>query len=245
MTSVGGIGFELSFDGSKMMSSINSACERIHRRFSQSFEAAGQSATQSISTSNSEIQAILDDSGRSMRSKASAIAAIYRREGDAMSDAMRKAWSHIERDSAQSSDKTEKSFISIRRRAKDSADQMAESFSRGFSEMESDAANTEKSISSKFSGLIKKAGTLFAGLFAAKKLIDFGKQCIELGSDLSEVQNVVDVTFSTMSSKVDEFAKSAVKSCLKPWQSSTQVLLVPWQRLSVSQSDGPIICQRH
>ena len=212
MTSVGGIGFELSFDGSKMMSSINSACERIHRRFSQSFEAAGQSATQSISTSNSEIQAILDDSGRSMRSKASAIAAIYRREGDAMSDAMRKAWSHIERDSAQSSDKTEKSFISIRRRAKDSADQMAESFSRGFSEMESDAANTEKSISSKFSGLIKKAGTLFAGLFAAKKLIDFGKQCIELGSDLSEVQNVVDVTFSTMSSKVDEFAKSAVKS---------------------------------
>lgn len=129
-----------------------------------------------------------------------------------MSDAMRKAWSHIERDSAQSSDKTEKSFISIRRRAKDSADQMAESFSRGFSEMESDAANTEKSISSKFSGLIKKAGTLFAGLFAAKKLIDFGKQCIELGSDLSEVQNVVDVTFSTMSSKVDEFAKSAVKS---------------------------------
>ena len=147
-----------------------------------------------------------------MRSKASAIAAIYRREGDAMSDAMRKAWSHIERDSAQSSDKTEKSFISIRRRAKDSADQMAESFSRGFSEMESDAANTEKSISSKFSGLIKKAGTLFAGLFAAKKLIDFGKQCIELGSDLSEVQNVVDVTFSTMSSKVDEFAKSAVKS---------------------------------
>lgn len=212
MTSVGGIGFELSFDGSKMMSSINSACERIHRRFSQSFEDAGQSATQSISTSNSEIQAILDDSGRSMRSKASAIAAIYRREGDAMSDAMRKAWSHIERDSAQSSDKTEKSFISIRRRAKDSADQMAESFSRGFSEMESDAANTEKSISSKFSGLIKKAGTLFAGLFAAKKLIDFGKQCIELGSDLSEVQNVVDVTFSTMSSKVDEFAKSAVKS---------------------------------
>lgn len=129
-----------------------------------------------------------------------------------MSDAMRKAWSHIERDSAQSSDKTEKSFISIRRRAKDSADQMAESFSRGFSEMESDAANTEKSISSKFSGLIKKAGTLFAGLFAAKKLIDFGKQCIELGSDLSEVQNVVDVTFSTMSSKVDEFAKSAAQS---------------------------------
>lgn len=129
-----------------------------------------------------------------------------------MSDAMRKAWSHIERDSTQSSDRTEGSFISIRRRAEDSADQMAESFSNGFSEMESDAANAEKSISSKFSGLIKKVGALFAGVFAAKKLIDFGKQCIELGSDLSEVQNVVDVTFGTMTSKVDEFAKSAAQS---------------------------------
>lgn len=129
-----------------------------------------------------------------------------------MSEAMRKAWSHIERNSTQSSDRTEGSFINIRRRAEDSANQMAESFSNGFSEMESEAANAEKSISSKFSGLIKKVGTLFAGLFAAKKLIDFGKRCIELGSDLSEVQNVVDVTFSTMSSKVDEFAKSAAQS---------------------------------
>ena len=47
--------------------------------------------------------------------------------------------------------------------------------------------------------LAKKAGAALAGAFAIKKLVDFGKSCIELGSDLSEVQNVVDVTFPHMS----------------------------------------------
>lgn len=61
-------------------------------------------------------------------------------------------------------------------------------------------------------GLAKKAGATIAAAFAVKKLVNFSKQCIELGSDLAEVQNVVDVTFSTMSKKVDEFAKSAASS---------------------------------
>ena len=51
-----------------------------------------------------------------------------------------------------------------------------------------------------------------AAAFSVKKLADFGKKCIELGSDLSEVQNVVDVTFPEMTGKVDEFAKSAAVS---------------------------------
>lgn len=58
-------------------------------------------------------------------------------------------------------------------------------------------------------GLAKKAGAALAGAFAIKKLIDFGKSCIELGSDLSEVQNVVDVTFPHMSKQIDQFAKNA------------------------------------
>lgn len=61
-------------------------------------------------------------------------------------------------------------------------------------------------------GLAKKAGLALAGAFAIKKLVDFGKSCLDLGSDLAEVQNVVDVTFPSMSSKVDEFAKSAAGS---------------------------------
>lgn len=58
-------------------------------------------------------------------------------------------------------------------------------------------------------GLAKKAGAALAAAFAVKKLIDFGAQCIELGSDLQEVQNVVDVTFPRMSKQIDDFAKNA------------------------------------
>lgn len=60
--------------------------------------------------------------------------------------------------------------------------------------------------------LAKKAGAAIAGAFAVKKILDFGASCIQLGSDLSEVQNVVDVTFPRMSSRVDEFARSAAQS---------------------------------
>ena len=45
--------------------------------------------------------------------------------------------------------------------------------------------------------------------FSLYKLFDWGKEGVELGSDLSEVQNVVDVTFSHMSDSVDNWAKSA------------------------------------
>lgn len=57
----------------------------------------------------------------------------------------------------------------------------------------------------------RKAGAALAGAFAVKKLVDFGKSCIKLGSDLAEVQNVVDVTFPHMTAQIDKFAKSAIK----------------------------------
>lgn len=60
--------------------------------------------------------------------------------------------------------------------------------------------------------LAKKAGAALAGAFAVKKLVDFTASCIELGSDLQEVQNVVDVAFPHMTSQMDKWAKSAATS---------------------------------
>lgn len=60
--------------------------------------------------------------------------------------------------------------------------------------------------------MAKKAGIALAAAFGVKKLVDFGKQCVELGSDLAEVQNVVDVTFPKMTAQVDRFAKDAAAS---------------------------------
>ena len=78
-----------------------------------------------------------------------------------------------------------------------------------------DLVVNEGSFRTQMSGiqnLAKKAGAALAGAFAVKKLVDFGKSCLELGSDLSEVQNVVDVTFPNMSAQVDKFAQSALKA---------------------------------
>lgn len=57
--------------------------------------------------------------------------------------------------------------------------------------------------------LAKKTGKILAAAFTVKKLADFGKECIELGSDLAEVQNVVDVVFPHMNKQIDSFAKNA------------------------------------
>ena len=59
--------------------------------------------------------------------------------------------------------------------------------------------------------LATKAGKTLAAAFTIKKLVDFSKECIELGSDLAEVQNVVDVVFPHMNKQIDGFAKNAAK----------------------------------
>ncbi len=41
-------------------------------------------------------------------------------------------------------------------------------------------------------------------------LISFGKSCIDLGSDLAEVQNVVDVTFGDLNKQVNAFSRNAM-----------------------------------
>ena len=63
---------------------------------------------------------------------------------------------------------------------------------------------------SKLAGAAKKLGLALGGAFAVGKIVQFGKEAIELGSDLSEVQNVVDVTFGSLNSTIDSFARNAI-----------------------------------
>lgn len=70
--------------------------------------------------------------------------------------------------------------------------------------------STMKSQFGKLSGIVRKIGTIVGAAFAVKQLVQFGKEAIQLGSDLAEVQNVVDVTFGNLSGEVDSFAKNAV-----------------------------------
>ena len=72
--------------------------------------------------------------------------------------------------------------------------------------------NTIERRLNNLSGAVKRLGGVIASVFAIQQLVAFGKEAIKLGSDLEEVQNVVDVTFTSMSKQVDEFAKNAQKS---------------------------------
>jgi len=66
-------------------------------------------------------------------------------------------------------------------------------------------------LSTGLSGQIKKIGTLLAGAFAVTRLVSFAKECVSLGSSLTEVQNVIDTTFSDSSvAKINKFATAAV-----------------------------------
>jgi phage-related protein len=75
--------------------------------------------------------------------------------------------------------------------------------------------NGVSAIKKSFNGLgsaVKKIGLLIGGAFAVGKLVQFGKECTKLGSDLNEVQSVVNVVFPNMTEKVDEFSKKAAKT---------------------------------
>lgn len=72
--------------------------------------------------------------------------------------------------------------------------------------------NGIKKQTSSLGGAFGKLGKVAAAAFSVVAIAKFTKACLDLGSDLAEVQNVVDVTFGSMSDKVDQFAKDAMTS---------------------------------
>jgi len=69
-----------------------------------------------------------------------------------------------------------------------------------------------------FSGIASGMGLGFAQLgkamligLAIRELYKFGKASIQVASDLKEVQNVVDVTFGSMSGEINDFASESIK----------------------------------
>lgn len=63
-----------------------------------------------------------------------------------------------------------------------------------------------------FSSSFKKIGAMAAAAFSIAAIGKFTSSCLKLGSDLAEVQNVVDTAFPKMSAQVDSFAKNAMES---------------------------------
>ena len=77
------------------------------------------------------------------------------------------------------------------------------------SQLNNIASGASSAVSNAFSGLGKIAGAAF-GFVAGAKVGDFFSDCLDQASDLAEVQNVVDVTFTEMSDTINKFAENAM-----------------------------------
>ena len=75
-----------------------------------------------------------------------------------------------------------------------------------------DATTKMQSGLGKVESALKSVGKVAAAAISVKAIVSFGKECVELGSALTEIQNVVDVTFGSMSSKINDFAKTSIKT---------------------------------
>lgn len=88
---------------------------------------------------------------------------------------------------------------------------------KGIKKIASGISNAFSRIGSSSNGLKKASinlGTLLKtamGFSAVRGLWDFAKTSVKLGSDVTEIQNVVDVAFGNMAGMVDEFAKTATE----------------------------------
>lgn len=196
--------FDISIDTGSIKTSIENTSKKVDERLTAAFSNSAQkcqSACDSMADSFKQvdaasdetarkIQAILNNGEKSAKAKAASIAWIYRKEGMEQSEAMKKAWSQIERTSHESSKSVKNDIYGIGDAAK----------------------KTSGNLSVSLGASLKKAGLVLAAAFSAKKLADFGKSCIKLGSDLQEVQNVVDVTFPRMQKHINAFAQKSAAS---------------------------------
>jgi hypothetical protein len=71
---------------------------------------------------------------------------------------------------------------------------------------------TMKSGVKSLTGAFVKLGSAVGLAMGISAMVQFGKEAINLASDLEEVQNVVDVAFGEMSYKIEQFSKTAIEN---------------------------------
>lgn len=117
-----------------------------------------------------------------MKKKAAEIAATFEKQGMSAEKAMKKAWQQITNDAFSGASKTKT------------------------------AVSGMKSAFSSLGSTVSRLGGLLASVLGPISFIWLAKECIELGSSVNEVQNVVDTAFGSMAYKMEAFADTAITS---------------------------------
>lgn len=83
---------------------------------------------------------------------------------------------------------------------------------KGFNNQLSGTLNKAKAMAAGTSKAFMALGGVIAAALSVKAVISFGASCLELGSNLAEVQNVVDTVFPEMNQQANNWAKTAMHS---------------------------------
>ena len=84
------------------------------------------------------------------------------------------------------------------------------SASKSFSNLASSSAKAIKPLNNLGNSFKSLLRTILP-ILGIRQLFNWGKQAMEISSDLTEVQNVVDTTFGDMAYKVEEFAETSIE----------------------------------
>ena len=204
----------------KASEAADEAAEAITSTMANAMEDVSTEVTDSANDIQSQIDGILKDTELSARSQVMKIATLYRQMGQEQSEALKSAWEHIDRGTSsvkKLGDETKKTGLGkLLKSVKDVGKSTGETSKevdklRRETEKVSKAQKKNIGIMDQMTSCAKKLRTALVGAFAVKSIVNFGKNCMDLGSDLTEVQNVVDTTFPHMTEQIDAFAKDAAK----------------------------------
>ena len=176
-----------------------------------------------------KLKQIRDDDTLDQKDKIDQISDMYEILGQDHEQAQRKAWNAVKSESAAGSRAIIDNLNDISREARETGEDIkGVSFgSLDFSSLDGLADSIGQQLGDMVGGSLGSAlGGAFGGAVGsiagnlisegvteiAGALVDFGKESMQLASDLQEVQNVVDVTFTTMSDDVNKFAQDAMRS---------------------------------
>lgn len=194
-----------------------------------SLEDAISSLPDSYQTIYRRIEQIRADDTLDNEQKVEKIKDLYEILGQSQKKSQEKAWEAIKNESEAGSRKVIDTLDDIAKKAAGTGDTLKNKLLDGldFSSLDGMINSLGQKLGDMVGGSLGSAlggalggaiggaiGSMIAdGLAqAAGALVDFGKESISLASDLEEVQNVVDVTFTTMSDDVNQFAQDAMRS---------------------------------
>lgn len=198
-----------NFDTSQMEEMTKRTTEVMKEEFSEAADKIADSfeeLPEPCKDAFNKISQILDDGVDDQKTKAAKIADVFKGLGQDSSTAMSKAWDVVKSESEEGAKIVIENLKDIQKEAEETGRKIGGDGGTG--------GGGNSLISGLIGGLTSAVAQEAIQILkdVGQAVFEFGKEAIDLGSDLQEVQNVVDETFTSMSGKVNEFAQNADKS---------------------------------